>query len=164
MASSAKIASKPVPAEGSSTRSADVSVAASAATKPSANGVENCWKCSDSSERLVCDGQPSGKPRQHLEHRGGIAGAGAHGIAEFAQEQHLRGLERLVGVFPHPRPFGVGAAEGGLHGGTQGAAVERAALPEQLREQSCGMKQARDFVGRGLRQKQRERGRGGCSG
>jgi hypothetical protein len=43
-ASSAKIASKPVPAEGSSTRSAGVSMAASAAAKPSANGVENCWK------------------------------------------------------------------------------------------------------------------------
>ena len=109
--------------------------------------------------------QPLGKPREHVEHRLTRARARAHGAAEFAQEQHLRRLERLVGVLPHPRPFRVGAAEGGLHRGTQRTAVERAALPEQLREQGRGMKKPRNLVGRGLRQEQREgcRGRrGGC--
>ena len=77
------------------------------------------------------------------------AGARAHGAAEFAQEQDLRRLERLVGVLPHPRPFRVGAAEGGLHGGSQRAAVERAALAEQLREQGRGMEKPRDLVGGG---------------
>ena len=108
--------------------------------------------------------QPPGKAREHLEHRRGRAGAGAHRRAEFAQEQHLRRFERLVGVFPHPGAFGVGAAERGFHGRAQGAAVERAALPEQLREQGRGMDQARHLVGRGLRQEQREGGRGGSGG
>ena len=108
--------------------------------------------------------QTSGKPRRASRASRRRAGAGAHGVAEFAQEQHLRRFERFVGVFPHPRPFGVGAAEGGLHGGTQGAAVERAALPEQLREQGRGVEQARYLVGRGLRQEQRERCRGGRRG
>ena len=162
LASSAKIASNPVPADGSSTTSAGVSAAASAATKPSANGVENCWKCSDSSERRVCDASRSGEAGQHLEHRRGRARARAHRAAEFAQEQDLGRFERLVGVLPHPRPFGIGAAEGGLHRRAQSAAVEGTALPQQLREQRRGMKKPRDLVGRGLRQEQRERGRGGC--
>ena len=59
--------------------------------------------------------QPRGKTRQHLDHRGGRAGARAHRGAEFAQEHHLRRFERLIGVLPHPRPFGVGAAKRGLH-------------------------------------------------
>ena len=86
--------------------------------------------------------QPRGKTREHLEHRGGRAGARAHRAAEFAQEQNLRRLERLVGVFPHPRAFGIGAAERGLHGGMQRAAVERSALAEQLRQQCRGMEEA----------------------
>ena len=98
--------------------------------------------------------QPRGEPRQHLEHRGGRAGTRAHRGAEFAQEHHLRRFQRLVGVLPHPGALGIGGAERGLHGRAQGAAVERAALSEQLREQGCGMNQARDLVGRGLRQKQ----------
>ena len=108
--------------------------------------------------------QPLGQPREHVEHRRRRARAGAHGAAEFAQEQDLRRLERLVGVLPHPRPCRVGAAEGGLHRGTQRAAVEGAALPEQLREQGRGMKKPRDLVGRGLRQEQREGCRGGGGG
>jgi hypothetical protein len=108
--------------------------------------------------------QPLGQPREHGEHRIGGARAGAHGATEFAQKQDLRRLERLVGVLPHPRPCRVGAAEGGFHRGTQGAAVEGAALPEQLREQGRGMKKPRHLIGRGLRQEQREGRRGGGGG
>ena len=107
--------------------------------------------------------QPLGEPCQHLEHRRRRARARAHRRAEFAQEQDLRRFERLVGVLPHPGAFGVGAAECGLHRRAQGAAVEGAALPEQLREQCRGMKKARNLVGRGLRQEQRERGRAGAA-
>ncbi len=38
----ARIASRPVPADGSSTRSSGVIAAAVRATRPSGNGVENC--------------------------------------------------------------------------------------------------------------------------
>src|SRR5689334_19535751 len=48
----------------------------------------------------------------------------------------------------HPRPFRVGGAEGGFHGGAQCAAVERTALPEQLREQGRGVNKSRHLVGR----------------
>jgi hypothetical protein len=108
--------------------------------------------------------QPFGKTREHPEHRGGRARARAHRAAEFAQEQHLRRLERLVSVFPYPRAFRVRAAERGLHGGTQGAGIEGAALAEQLREQGRGVNEARHLVGRGLGQEQRERSRGRRSG
>ena len=55
-ANSAWIARSPVPAEGSSTRSAGVIAAAAHATKPRPIGVENCWSAWLSSERRVCDG------------------------------------------------------------------------------------------------------------
>ena len=51
------MASRPVPAEGSSTRSADVMPAAIIAASPSGIGVENCWNASLSSERRVCVGR-----------------------------------------------------------------------------------------------------------
>ena len=106
--------------------------------------------------------EPPGNAGQHLEHRHGRTGARTHRAAEFAQEQDLGRFEGLVGVFPHPRPFGIGAAERGLHRRPQRAAVEGTALPEQLRQQRRSMKKPRDLVGRGLRQKQRQRDRGGC--
>ena len=55
-ASSAKIASSPVPADGSRTRSLDVILAARLATNPSPIGVENCCSAWLSSERRVCVG------------------------------------------------------------------------------------------------------------
>ena len=106
--------------------------------------------------------EPFGETGQHFEHCRWRTRARAHRAAEFAQEQDLGRFERLVGVLPYPRPFGVGAAEGGLHRGTQRAAIERPALSQELREQRRGMKKPRDLVGRGLRQEQRKRGRGGC--
>ena len=115
------MASRPVPAEGSRTRSAGVSAAASAATKPRVIGVENCWKRSDSSERRVCDGSRSASRVEHGEHGLGRTGAGAHRAAEFAQEQDLRRFAGLVGVLPHPGAVGIGGAEGGLHRRAQGA-------------------------------------------
>jgi hypothetical protein len=48
--------------------------------------------------------QPRAEPRQHLGHGGGRAGAGAHGAAEFAQEEDLRGLTRLVASFHTQAP------------------------------------------------------------
>ena len=108
--------------------------------------------------------QPCGEPREHLEHGRGRTRARAHRRAELAQEQHLRRLEGLVGVLPYPRAFRVAAAEGRLHGRAQRAAVDRAPLAQELREQGSGMDQARHLVGRGLRQEQRKRRRGGRRG
>ena len=56
-ASSARMASRPVPAEGSSTRSAGVIAAAVLAATPSVIGVENCWSAWLSAERRVCVGR-----------------------------------------------------------------------------------------------------------
>ena len=56
-ASSARMASRPVPADGSSTRSAGVIAAAVLAARPSVIGVENCWSAWLSSERRVCVGR-----------------------------------------------------------------------------------------------------------
>ena len=106
--------------------------------------------------------EPSGEAGQHFEHRRGRARARAHRAAEFAQEQDLGRFEGFVRVLPHPRPFGIGASERGLHRRPQRAAVEGTALPEQLRQQRRSMKKPRDLVGRGLRQEQRQGGRGGC--
>jgi hypothetical protein len=104
--------------------------------------------------------QPRGKARQHLEHGRSRAGAGAHRRPEFAQEHHLGCFERLVGVLPHPGTLGVGGGKRRLHRRAQCAGIERAVLAEPLRQQGGGMEEARGLVGRGLRQKQRERGRG----
>ena len=53
----ARTASNPVPADGSSTRSAGVIAAAVSAASPSGNGVENCCRAWLSSERRVCVGR-----------------------------------------------------------------------------------------------------------
>jgi hypothetical protein len=63
----------------------------------------------------------------------------APSCGDEAQEQNLRRFERFVGILPDPGAFGVAAAERGLHGGTQRAAVDRTALAEQLREQGRGV-------------------------
>ena len=52
-ASSAKMARSPVPADGSRTRSVEVSLAAVLAASPSSMGVENCCRASLSTERRV---------------------------------------------------------------------------------------------------------------
>ena len=132
-ASSAKIASKPVPAEGSSTRSVDSQHCRFGGDKAESDRCRELLKVFGFFRAAGLRRQASGKPCQHLEHRHGIAGAGTHGIAVFAQEQDLRCLERFVGVLPQPGAFGVTGAERGLHGGTQAAAVNRAALAQQLR-------------------------------
>ena len=54
---SARMARRPVPAEGSSTRDAGPMAAAVRAAKPSGVGVENCWKASLSAERRVWVGR-----------------------------------------------------------------------------------------------------------
>ena len=73
-------------------------------------------------------------------------------------------LQRLVGVLPHPGALGVGAGKRRLHRRAQGAAIERPALAELMREQGGGMDEARHLVDRRLRLEQRESDRGGCRG
>ena len=111
--------------------------------------------------------QPLAEPVQHLEHRGGGAGAGSHGTAEFAQEQHLRRLGGFVGILPGPGAGRIRGAERRLHRRAQGPAVEGAALPEQAREFGCGMKKPRNPVGGrggGEQRQHRGPGRGGRGG
>ena len=68
---------------------------------------------------------------QHVQHGGGAAGTGAglapHGAAVALEEEHQRGLGRLVGVLPEPGAVRIGGAEGGGHGLAQGAGIERPA-------------------------------------
>jgi hypothetical protein len=52
------------------------------------------------------------------------------GLAEFAQDQDLGGLARLVGGFPFPCAFGVGRAERRDHRGVQHSRIGRDAARE----------------------------------
>ena len=108
--------------------------------------------------------EPPGEAGQHLDHCGRGAGARTHGGAEFAQEHDLRRFERFIGVLPHPGAIGIAGVERSLHRRAHRPAVDRAALPQELRQQRSGMNEARNLVGRGLRQEQGERGRGGRRG
>ena len=68
---------------------------------------------------------------EHREHPRGGARLAAHRAPVALDEQHHRGLGRLVGVLPGPGAFGVGALERGGHGFAQGARIERAARGER---------------------------------
>ena len=78
----------------------------------------------------MCEGSKRRELAEHGELRGGRDRARPHGRTEFAQEQHLRGLAGVIGVFPVPGAFGVGAAEACLHGGAQRMGVDGAAAFE----------------------------------
>ena len=145
----ARMASRPVPADGSSTRSVGVIAAAVSAARPSGSGVENCWSAWASSERRVCVGNRRGDFRQHGKPRCRRRGFAEKRLSVFAQEQDARGLARLVGVFPVPGARRVGGAEGGFHSVAQGAGVdllaafeigkqERAAKPAAVAEIADG--------------------------
>jgi hypothetical protein len=100
--------------------------------------------------------QARGQPRQHREQVGGCGCPGGHGRAELLEEQDLGNLDRIIGVLPHPGAFGVGGAEGLLHGATQEPGVEDPALLEQAGEDGPCMKKPRHLV-RGLGGKEGKR-------
>ena len=82
-------------------------------------------------------GLQRGEGFEHREHPLGGPGLAAHGAAPALQEQHERGLGRLVGVLPDPNTLGVGASEGTGQGRAQGGSVE--GLPRlQVRQEGRG--------------------------
>ena len=136
---SARMASSPVPAEGSRTRSAAVMAAAAETARPSGTGVENCWSAWLSSERRVWVGR-----RPAIFASIGSAAAGDAGFAEkrfavFAEEQHRRRLAGVVGGFPIPGAGRIGGAEGRFHRGAQDAGVDAATTFEIGKEKPRGL-------------------------
>ena len=101
-ASSAKMASSPVPADGSSTWSAGAIAAAVLADERQRE------RRGELLERLALLGAArvaGEQPRhlgQHRQQRGGRSGARGHGAAELAQEQHGGRLAGVVGALPVP--------------------------------------------------------------
>ena len=71
---------------------------------------------------------------EHREHPRGRTGFPAHRAPVALDEQHHRGLGRLVGVLPGPGAGGVGALERSRHDLAQGARIERAARGEHRRQ------------------------------
>ena len=69
-------------------------------------------------------GLQGGQRLQHREHPLGGPRLAAHGAAPALEEQHERGLGRLVGVLPHPDTLGVGAAEGAGEDRAQGGRIQ----------------------------------------
>ena len=92
-------------------------------------------------------GQQRRELAEHGELRGGRDGTRPDGRAEFAQEQHLRGLAGVIGQLPAPRAFGVAAAEGLLHGGAQRVRVDGAAAFEMGQQKAGGADQRRGRIG-----------------
>ena len=117
------MASRPVPADGSSTVSAAVSAAAQAATCAIGSGVDSCCRAWLSAERLVWVGNSTASPLQHGQPRAGLGVA--QGRGEGAQEEDLRDLAGVIGVLPQPMAFGIAAAEGGDHGLAQHGGRDR---------------------------------------
>ena len=76
-------------------------------------------------------------------------GLAAHGAAVTLEEEHERGLGRLVGVLPDPGTLGVGGPEGIAHGPAQDWCIKRAA-GLQDRHQGTGGGQQRGGLGTGL--------------
>ena len=107
------MASRPVPAEGSSTRSAGVIAAAMLGDEAERDRRRELL------ERLALLGAARVRRQQRREPwpawRAGTPrrrARAAHGGPEFAQEQDLRRLAGVVGGLPVPGAFGVGTAEG----------------------------------------------------
>jgi hypothetical protein len=145
-ASSAKMASKPVPAEGSSTTSAGAIAAALAATKARSIGVENCCSARLSWDRRVWVGR-SRDLAQHLQLASGRRGLRADGWTELAEEQDGRSLAGVVRRLPVPRAGRIGAAEGALHGGSQRKRVDAVAAFKMWQKKTCSVGQGTGHVG-----------------
>ena len=138
-ASSAKMASSPVPADGSRTWS---------------EGDDRCSRARDKCQRnrrgellqlLALDGAPrvAGEqprhPGEHRQQRGGRSGARRHGAAELAQEQHRGRLAGVVGALPVPAALGVGGADGVLHRGAKNRRIDRVSAFEGGQQQPGGV-------------------------
>ena len=105
------------------------------------SGVENCCKRDLLFGTPRLGGLQGRDGLQHGQHGGGAAGIrpglAAHGAAVTLEEQHERGLGRLVGVLPDPGTLGVGGPEGIGHGLAQDWCIKRAA-GLQDRQQGMG--------------------------
>jgi hypothetical protein len=91
-------------------------------------------------------GQQRRELAEHGKLRGWCDGTRPDGRAEFAQEQHLRGLAGVIGQLPAPHAFGVAAAERLLHGGAQRVRVNGAARFEMRQEEAGGAEQRRGRI------------------
>ena len=105
-------------------------------------------------------GQQRRELAEHGELRGGCDGTRPDGRAEFAQEQHLRGLAGVISQLPAPGAFGVAAAAGLLHGGAQRVRVDGAAGFEMGQQEAGGAEQRRGCIRGGGCLMRRRNGRG----
>jgi hypothetical protein len=155
---SARMASRPVPADGSSTRSAGVMAAAWAATRPSGIGVENCWKVWLSSERRVCVGS-----RLAIFDSAESRAAGDPALRKSAF-RICGGTGRSPPRRRHrpsssPRRRWRRGAEGGLHRRAQGGGVDALAAFEMGQQQAGGREDGGGGFGIGAERKRRGGGR-----
>ena len=157
-ASSAKMASSPVPAEGSSTtiggrdrggRGGDEGRARSAWRTAAAPGSPRSGAYAWAEARRPCASIGS-TPRRRR-------GLRADGWAELAQEQDRRRLAGVVGGLPVPGAGGVGAAEGALHGGAQCDRVDALAAFEMRQKKPRGVSEAMRHVGFGASEGEQRR-------
>ena len=130
--------------------------AACAVTKASGNGVDSCCIAWLSSERRVWVGTSCAIVRQHGQRRLRRGRTRQDRRSEVADEQDLRGFERLVGVLPDPKAFGIGAAEAFRHGGAQRAGGDWIAVFKRWQKETCRLKDGvgaieLDGSGRGMR-------------
>ena len=134
---SARMARRPVPADGSSTRSPGVTAAAQSAARPSGIGVENCWSAWLSSERRVWVGKRlasfancgSARPESRL------CGKAACRICAGTERSPPR---RRHTPSSSPRRRRIGGAESRLHCCAQDGGIDAAALLEMGEKQARG--------------------------
>ena len=123
-ASSARMARRPVPADGSRTTSAGVIAAATLATYASPIGVENCWRdFAFLGPPCLCR-KEARNPQQHRQHGGRRRRLGAHGGAIPSQEQDGRRLAGVIGRLPVPGAGRVRSAKRCLHRVAQNSGVD----------------------------------------
>ena len=133
------MASSPVPAEGSRTRSAAVMAAAAADREAKRDRRRELL------ERLALlgaarvGGEKARDLREHRQCGGRRPGFTEKHFAVFAEEQHRRRLAGVVGGFPIPGAGRIGGAEGRLHRGAQDAGVDAATTFEIGKEKPRGL-------------------------
>ena len=86
---------------------------------------------------------------QHWQHGDLRRCAGAHGRAELAEEEDGRRFAGVISRLPVPGARGVGAIEGGGHGGAKGLCVDAPAMFEIGEEQAGRRDQCGAGVGSG---------------